>query len=364
MKIQDLDTPALLIDAERMEKNLAEMAGYCRAHNLHLRPHVKTHKIPELARMQLESGAHGITVAKVSEAEVMADAGLDDILVAYPIVSPAKAERVAALARGCLISVALDSRESAECLSAACSAAGVAIGVLVELDAGFHRCGLADLPAVVALASAVAALPGLRFAGLMVFPGQIKMPAAEQEPLLRAIDEQLGETIAALRSQGLNCEVVSGGSTPTASNCHLMPHLTEIRPGTYIFHDRNTVQLGAATLERCALSVLVAVVSTAVEGQLVVDGGSKTFSSDRHVAGNEMGYGEVVGRPDLLMTALTEEHGHVAAPQGLGGVKTGDKLRIVPNHCCTCMHLHENAYLHRGDEVVECYRVAARGKLQ
>lgn len=364
MKIEELDTPALLIDVDRMGKNLAEMADYCRSHGLRLRPHVKTHKIPELARMQMESGAHGITVAKVSEAEVMAAAGLDNILIAYPIVSPAKAARVAALAREHLISVALDSREAAECLSAACSAAGVAIDVLVELDAGFHRCGLASLHEVVDLAATVAALHGLQFAGLMFFPGQIKVPPAQQAQVLRTIDETLGEAIAVIESQGLHCEVVSGGSTPTAFSSHLLPHLTEIRPGTYIFHDRNTVHLGAAALDRCALSVLVTVVSAAIEKQLIVDGGSKTFSSDRHVAGAEMGYGEVLGRPDLVMTAMTEEHGHVAAPGGLGGVKIGDKLRIIPNHCCTCMHLHDYAYLHCGDEVVEYYPVAARGKLQ
>ncbi len=370
MKIYELDTPALLIDLDCVEKNLAQLADYCRQHHLRLRPHTKTHKLPELARMQVERGACGVTVAKVGEAEVMAEAGIENILIAYPVLGPDKAARVAALARTCAISVAIDSREAADSLSAGAHAAGVTLDILVELDTGFHRCGVPPVgnetgaPTLVKLARAVAALPGLRFAGIMFFPGHIHVQPERQPELIRRQNEILARAIEALESQGLPCQVVSGGSTPTRFNSHLMPQVTEIRPGTYIFNDRNTVHLKAAQPDDCALSVLVTVVSAAVDKQIIVDGGSKTFSSDRHLAGPELGYGEVLGRPDLLLAGLSEEHGHIAAPQGRGGIRVGDRLRVIMNHACVCVNLHETAYLHRGDEVVNCYRVAGRGKLQ
>lgn len=370
MKIHDLDTPALLIDVEKMERNIVRMAEYCRGHNLKLRPHTKTHKLPELARMQVNYGARGITVAKPGEAEVMAEGNLNDILVAYPVVGREKSSRLAALARTRAITVSLDSAEAAESLSASASAAGSRIGILVEIDTGFHRCGLPSIPAdggelpVLKLARYVAALPGLEFRGIMFYPGHVKLPPDEQEDLLESQNLIVRPALEALKRGGLDCAVVSGGSTPTAMNSHLMPEMNEVRPGTYIFNDRNTVYLRAAQPDDCALTVLVTVVSTAVNGQLIVDGGSKTFSSDRHMAGAELGYGEVLGRPDLLLAAMTEEHGHVSAPEGLGGIRVGDRLRLLMNHACVCMNLHEKVYLHQGEEVVECYRVAARGKLQ
>ncbi len=372
MRIDELDTPALLIDLDRVERNVKKLADYCRRHTLRLRPHTKTHKLPELARMQVENGAWGVTVAKVGEAEVMAQGGLANILIAYPVLGADKTERVAALARSCAVTVALDSRESADALSAAAHAAGITLDILVEVDTGFHRCGVpaAGPPGrdgaaeVVRLARAVAALPGLRFAGLLFYPGHIQMEPAQQAPALQQQNELLEQTVAALEGQGLPCEIVSGGSTPTRFNSHLMPRLTEIRPGTYIFNDRNTVHLKAAEPDECALSVLVTVASAAVQRQIIVDGGSKTFSSDRHLGGPERGYGEILGRPDLLLTGLSEEHGHVAAPEGRGGIRVGDRLRVIMNHACACMHLHEHVYLHRGGEVVACYRVAGRGKLQ
>lgn len=368
--IYELDTPALLIDLDRVERNLERLADYSRTHRLRLRPHTKTHKLPELARMQVERGAVGITVAKAGEAEVMSAGGLDNILIAYPIVGAEKAARVAALAQARAVTVALDSPEAAESLSAAAHKASASLDILVEIDTGFHRCGVppvasaaGELPAV-KLARHVASLPGLRFAGIMFYPGHVKVRPAEQGPLLGAQNAILDETAQALDRAGLPWPIVSGGSTPSWANSHLMPLVNEIRPGTYIFNDRNTVYLEAASPEDCALTVLVTIVSTAVDRQLIVDGGSKTFSSDLHVAGHEYGYGEVQGRPDLLLKAMTEEHGHVAAPEGLRGLRVGERLRVVMNHACATTHLHERVYLHRGEEVVDCLRVAGRGKLQ
>ncbi len=370
MKVYDLDTPAVLIDIDRVERNLARIANYCRQNRLALRPHTKTHKLPELAHLQLKHGASGITVAKVGEAEVMAAAGIDDILIAYPVVGPSKAARVAELAKDRRITLSLDSEEAAAGLSRAAGAAGTSLDILVEIDTGFHRCGVAPVARmggsllVVELARKIQSMPGLRFAGIMFYPGHVRVRPAEQTPALAAQNSIIEEALDALARAGIACPVVSGGSTPTWSNSHLMPRVTEIRSGTYIFNDRNTVHVQAAGWDDCAHSVLVTVASTAVDRQMIVDGGSKTFSSDLHMAGRERGYGEVLGRPDLVMKAMSEEHGHVAAPEGLKGLRVGDKVRMLVNHVCACQHLHETVYLHRGEEVIDCLKVAGRGKLQ
>ena len=362
MRIDELDTPALLIDIDRVERNVKRLAAYCREHNLKLRPHTKTHKLPELSRLQVENGAWGITVAKVGEAEVMAQGGLDNILIAYPLLGGAKAQRLAALARGRRITVGLDSRESAESVAEAARAAGTPIDVLVEIDTGFHRCGVtvAELPA---LARAVAAMDGLRFAGIMFYPGHLHIGPEQQPPAMALQNSIVEEALAALKRDGIECGIVSGGSTPTWYNSHLIRGMTEIRSGTYIYNDRNTVYMGAAEMDDCALTVLCTVVSTAVPERIMLDGGSKTLSSDGHLGGAAMGYGEIFGRPDLVVAKLNEEHGHIVA-RDRHGIATGDKVRVLMNHACACMHLHENVYLHRGDEVVGCYRVAGRGKLQ
>lgn len=370
MTIYELDTPALLIDLDRVERNVERMAEYCREHALRLRPHTKTHKLPPLARLQVERGAWGVTVAKVGEAEVMAAGAIENILIAYPVLGAEKADRVARLARSCAITVALDSAESAEALSAAAQSAGTRLDILVEIDTGFHRCGVppgkdetGNYP-VVGLARTVASLPGLRFAGLMFYPGHVQVPPDRQAELLAPQNEMIEEALFQLEHAGLACELVSGGSTPTRFNSHTMARVNEIRPGTYIFNDRNTVYLGAAAPEDCALTVLVTVVSTAVDRQIIADGGSKTFSSDQHMGGPDQGYGEVLGRPDLLLARLSEEHGHISAPEGRSGIRVGDRIRILMNHACACMHLHEQVYLHRDDEVIACYRVEGRGKLK
>jgi D-serine deaminase-like pyridoxal phosphate-dependent protein len=369
MRIHDLETPAVLIDLDIMERNLARMAEYCRQHGLALRPHAKTHKIPELAHRQIKSGASGITVAKLGEAEVMVDAGLTDLLIAYPIIGREKTERLAALAERASLMVSLDSERAAREISRSAHERGVRIGLLVELDIGFRRCGIPQPEEAVALARLIQDLPNVDFRGLMFYPGHFMVPEPERRRLLEETNARLQCFYEAFDRAGLPIEIVSGGSTPTAYISHEFLGVTEIRPGMYIFNDRTMVGLGVARLEECALSVLVTVVSTAVPGRAIVDGGSKTLSSDRYrighpTIGDGRGFGLVREDPEAELEALSEEHGHLDISRSRRRYRIGERLTIIPNHVCAVVNLHDEVYGIRGDHVEAVWRVAARGRVR
>ncbi len=362
MRFDELDTPALLLDLDILERNIARMAAYCRKSGIALRPHIKTHKIPAIARMQIAAGAVGITAAKPSEAEIMTDAGIVDILIAYPIVSPAKADALAALAvRGARISVSLDSLESAECLASAAQRAGITFALLVEIDVGFGRCGVASPQAAVVLAEHIRRLPGATFGGLMYYPGHLFVPADRQTPLIAGINSKVQATYDALVAAGFDVPVVSGGSSPTAYRSTDFAPLTEIRPGMYPLNDRNLVEGGFARIEDCALTVLTTVVSTAVHNRAILDGGSKTFSSDRHLTGDGRGFGLVVGDPGAVFDNLSEEHGHLDLAHAQTTYRVGQTVRIVPNHVCTAINMHDALYTVRDGQIEDVWPVAARG---
>jgi D-serine deaminase-like pyridoxal phosphate-dependent protein len=361
MHVTDLETPVLVVDLDILDANIAEMATYSAAHGLKLRPHIKTHKIPEIARMQIRSGASGITVAKLGEAEVMARAGIDDILIAYPVVGEAKLARLTKLAGSMRVAVSTDSLEVAEGISRAAKTAGVRVRILAEFDAGFRRCGVQTVDELVSLAQGMTRLPNLEFAGLMFYPGHVRTGAQEQIPVLKGIDSQLFEAQEKLYRSGIQVATVSGGSTPTAFQSHLMKTLTEIRPGTYVYNDMNTVRLGTTALLHCALAIHVTVVSTAVKGRAVIDGGSKTFSSDPCRSVDGAGYGYCIEHPEVVMEGLTEEHGHLKLADPAPRIKIGDRLRIVPNHVCVAVNLHNEVCCARGGEVVGSWPIEARG---
>lgn len=355
MTVQDLDTPALIVDLDIMERNLRRVADYCASYGLRLRPHTKTHKSPALARRQLALGAAGLTVAKVSEAEVMLGAAPRDLLVAYPVIGEPKLRRLAEVARIAQVTVALDSLIAARQLSEAAVNAGVRFGVLVEIDAGLGRVGVTSAEAP-ELRNAVAALPNLEWRGIAFYPGHIK-------------DQNDGEKIAqvsrlvASLCESLAPEIVSGGSTPLLFRSHEVEGLNEIRPGTYIFNDMNTVASGACALDDCAASILVTVVSRAGGERMIVDGGSKTFSSDRLTSG-EAGFGRLMEAPGAVFQRLNEEHGFIELSRAERLFGIGQKTRIIPNHICVAVNLHECVYGVRGDKVEEVWKVEGRGKLQ
>ncbi len=365
MRIQDLDTPALLIDLDVMERNLRRAAEYARAHDLRLRPHTKTHKIPAIGRMQLDLGAAGLTVAKVSEGEVMLDAAPRDLLIAYPVVGPAKMPRLAALARRTQVTVALDSMEVACALSEAAREGQTELGILTEADVGLGRVGVQPGEALVELAQAVSRLSHLSWLGVAFYPGHIRDP---RQPEGQRQMEELSRTISRIRADldraGLEPRVISGGSTPSLYCSHLVEGLNEIRPGTYVFNDKNTFTAGACGVEDCAATILCTVVSVARCGQALIDGGSKTFSSDRLITSSEVTFGHLAEDPGVAFVKMNEEHGYLDLSRASRRYAVGDRVRIIPNHVCTAMNLHEKVYGLRGDQVETVWEVAGRGKLQ
>jgi D-serine deaminase-like pyridoxal phosphate-dependent protein len=364
MHISDLDTPALLIDLDIMERNLCRAAQYASRYGLRLRPHTKTHKIPALGRKQLDLGAAGLTVAKVSEAEVMLRSGTPDLLVAYPTIGRRKLERLMAVARQAKVTVSLDSLEAARQLSEAAHGAQLTVGVLAEADVGLRRVGVDPGPELIDLIRGIERLPGLSLEGVTFYPGHIKKLDEEG---LREIDEHAALVkmmLDQLRAAGIEPGIVSGGSTPALFHSHRIPGLNEIRPGTYIFNDKNTVLHGACGYEDCAGSILATIISTARKGQVIVDGGTKTFSSDGASPSSEVSFGHVMEAPGAIVTRLNEEHGYIDIRQTGRTFAIGDRLRIIPNHICAAVNLHETVHGVRGDTVEQVWAVEGRGKLQ
>ena len=360
MHISEIDTPAIVIDLDIMERNLRRMAEYTATHGLRLRPHTKTHKIPALGRRQIELGAVGLSVAKISEAEVMLASGVEELLVAYPMIGERKLSRAVAVARQTRLTISVDSIEAAQGISQAAAAAGVIINLLAEMDVGLGRVGVEPGDAL-ALAKGIAALPGVHFEGLAFYPGHIKSWAADGPVKMARLSNIVSETLSQLRSSGLEAQVVSGGSTPTEWHAHEVAGMNEVRPGTYIFNDRNTILSGACNIEDCAATVLASVVSTSVKNQFIIDGGSKTFSSDMSAA---PGCGLVRQAPDSLFARMNEEHGYVELAGARDQFKVGDRVNVLPNHICVAMNLHERVYGVRGETVEQIWEVAGRGKLQ
>lgn len=338
-------TPSLIIDLPTVQRNIARLAAYGREHNLGIRPHTKTHKSIRMAKLQLDAGAVGLTAAKIGEAQTMAQAG-NDLFVAYPALDPWRRERLATLARTHTIRVGFDSTEAADLIGAAAHAAGVTVGVLVDLDVGFHRTGVQSPQAALELARHVARTPGLRLDGLMCYPGHLKEPPDEQRRLLEPIAGLLQEAVDLWQRDGLEARVVSGGSSPSAYLSHHISALTEIRPGTYIYNDMNMVSCGFASLDDCAARLACTVISTAVPGKFVIDAGSKSLTSDRRsMQPDTAGFGHVVEYPDATLVRLSEEHGEVQLSPGAPPPKIGQRVHVIPNHICPCVNLQTLAWL-------------------
>jgi D-serine deaminase-like pyridoxal phosphate-dependent protein len=364
MLVSEIDTPALVVDLDIMERNLRRVADYASAHGLRLRPHTKTHKSPRVGRRQLELGAAGLTVAKTGEAEVMLDATPPDLLLEYPVIGRAKLERLMRVAARTRLTIALDNLEASRELSEAAVAAGVAVGVLAETDVGLGRVGVTPGAELLELARGMRRLPGLRFDGIAFYPGNIKDTGEAGLHALAELRTLIESMLDDFRRERIPVRIVSGGSTPSLFHSHELPGLSEIRPGTYVYNDWNTVVSGACTLEDCAASILVTVVSIARPGQIIVDGGSKTFSSDRSAGPGEPTYGYVVEAPAAVFHKMNEEHGYVDIRRAGRPFSLGERLQIIPNHVCVAVNLHEHMYGIRGGEVCEIWEVAGRGKLQ
>lgn len=362
MDMSIASTPFVHVDAARVRRNIDKLATYAASKGIGIRPHTKTHKSVKLAQMQLDAGAVGLTVAKVGEAEVMAQTGAD-LLLAYPAVDMARTLRIARLAGENSVRVAVDSIEVAQSLYATANSAGTIVGILVDLDVGMGRTGVQSPAAALELAQQIEQLPGLHVSGLFCYPGHVWTSPGEQAASFEPVSQRLAEAIELFKGAGLDTGIVSGGSTPTAYQSHLLPQITEIRPGTYIFNDMNTVHGGYASLDDCAATVVATVVSTAVPGQVVVDAGSKTLTTDRCIPALDTGHGHVIEYPQAKITALSEEHGQIDITACDQPPKIGERISIIPNHICPCVNLHNKLWWDEGEGQLEAINVDARGKL-
>ncbi|WP_337267216.1 D-TA family PLP-dependent enzyme [Oryzifoliimicrobium ureilyticus] len=349
-RLEDLSTPRPVIDEDRLASNIRRVQSYMDQHGLSFRPHIKTHKIPAVAAQQRDAGAKGINCQKITEAEVFAAAGFDDILITFNILGHEKLERLSALNDQITsLKVVADNSVTVDGLSA-WFADRKPLNVLVECDTGAGRCGVQTPAAAVELAVAISKAPGLTFGGLLTYP---KPHAAEQ------VQSFLTEALEGLEERSIACPIVSNGGTPSLFDAHLVTAATEHRAGTYVYNDRSMVRAGHCTDEDCAMYILATVVSRPTADRAVVDAGSKALTSDLLGFSD---YGQVIDYPGASITGLSEEHGVIDLSNcSERRPQIGEKIRIVPNHTCVVSNLFDTMVFHRGGIVTRVEAVAARG---
>ena len=358
-----VDTPSLLVDMDRLDANISEMADVAQRAGVRLRPHIKTHKSPWLAQRQLDAGACGVTVAKLGEAEVMAAAGIRDIRIVYPIIGPHKVARLSRLMDVADVSIAVDSVDAARQVAQAALSRSQPVPLLLEIDTGFGRLGVRSED-VAAAAAQISKVPGIRLMGILTHEGH-----AYDERTLEGVRRCARETglvmtqiASCLRNAGFDIAEVSVGATGTARDIAFVPGITEMRPGTYIFNDARKIELGVATEATCALTVLATVVSVPDDDRAVIDAGAKTLTTDLVHSNPESGYGFVKDFPDARIVRLSEEHGIVSLPDAWERLYVGRQIEIIPNHVCPVVNLADTIYLMRNGRCEREIPVAARGK--
>jgi D-serine deaminase-like pyridoxal phosphate-dependent protein len=350
---RDYGTPAVVIDMDRVERNIARIQAACDAAGVANRPHIKTHKSPMLAKLQIAAGAKGITCQKLGEAEIMADAGIDDILITYNLLGDEKMARLAALQAKADMTVAADNSIVIAGLPKAAAMSGRPLSVVVECDTGRKRAGVETPAEAIALAREIAASEGLRFAGFMLYPTETGWAEAQKF---------FDEALAGVRAAGLEPSIVSTGGSPNLKNVGKLKGATEHRPGTYIYNDRMQVAAGVAGWDDCALNVYATVVSRAAPDRGILDAGSKTLTSD--TGGGLEGHGLILEHPEARIARFAEEHGFLDLSRSNTRPAIGDVVRIVPNHVCVVVNMVDEVVMVRGDEIIGVLPVAARGRLR
>jgi D-serine deaminase-like pyridoxal phosphate-dependent protein len=349
---RDYGTPAMVIDMDVVERNIARVQALCNAAGVANRPHIKTHKSPELAKMQIAAGARGITCQKVGEAEIMATNGIDDILITYNILGEEKVRRLGQVLALSQVIVAADNPVVVTGLALAAEVAGRDLGVVIECDTGRKRAGVETPGEAIALALQVAATSGLRFDGFMLYPTEDGWPAAQIF---------LDQALAGIRNAGLEARIISTGGSPNLKNIGTLKGATEHRAGTYIFNDRMQMAAGVATLDDCALMVYSTVVSRAGPERGILDAGSKTLTTD---SGGLDGHGFILEHPEARIAKFAEEHGFLDLSRCNARPLVGDVVRIVPNHVCVVVNMVGELVMVRGQEIIGILPVAARGRLR
>ena len=351
--LNDIDTPAVLVDLDIAKANISRFQDYANAHGIKVRPHIKTHKLPLLAEMQLAAGATGITCQKISEAEAMVAgcAAIRDVLITYNIVGEQKLVRLRSLAEKVRLSVVADSAEVIDGLSQVFASSDRPLSVLVECNTGANRCGVASPRDADLLAARIAEAPGLIFGGLMTYP-----PAAGEA----GVEAFMTEAKALIEARGIAVPVITSGGTPTMMHAADAPVATEYRPGTYVYNDRSLVARGSCGWKDCALTVVATVVSVPAKNRAIIDAGSKTLTSDLL---GLTGYGHVLGRDDIVIDQLSEEHGRLVSDRPID-LRVGERVRIVPNHACVVTNMVDSLFVISGGNVaLKRLSVSARGKV-
>jgi D-serine deaminase-like pyridoxal phosphate-dependent protein len=349
---REFGTPAAVIDMDRVERNIARVQAACDAAGIANRPHIKTHKSPKLAKLQIKAGARGITCQKLGEAEVMANAGIDNILISYNLLGDEKMARLGALRSRIDVTVAADNPVVIADLTKAAAAAGRSLPVVVECDTGRKRAGVEASGEAIDLARVISTSPGLSFAGFMLYPTESGWPQAQTF---------FDEALAGVRALGLEPAIVSTGGTPNLKNLGQLRGATEHRPGTYIYNDRMQMAAGVATLDDCALHIYATVVSRAAPERGILDAGSKTLTAD---SGGLDGFGLILEHPEAKIARFAEEHGFLDLARSNTRPNIGDVVRIVPNHVCVVVNMLDEVVMVRGEDIVGVLPVAARGKLR
>jgi len=350
VNFHDISTPAVLIDRDIVDRNIHRFQNYCVQNNLALRPHIKTHKLVELAQLQVATGAVGINCQKLGEAEAMADHGLDDILITYNIIGEIKLTRLVSLSSKVRnLIVTADSDFTIQGLSNAFAQTPTQLEVLVECDTGGRRCGVQTPDEAVTLAKRISALPGITFSGLMTYP---------KKGGTTAVQIFMSDTERSLRAAGLTCKTITSGGSPDMWRAHQATIATEYRVGTYVYNDRSLVIGKTCRWEDCALSVLSTVVSSPTSGRAIIDAGSKVLSSD--LMGLQ-GYGQIVDCPEAEIVGLSEEHGHLEYPTDIKPLQVGQRLRVIPNHACVVSNLVDEVMFIRNGKLDRTVPVDARG---
>ena len=349
---REYGTPCAVIDMDKVERNIARIQAQCDAAGVANRPHIKTHKSPVLAKLQVEAGARGITCQKIGEAEVMAAAGLDNILISYNLIGEEKMARLGALQTKADMTVAADNPVVISGLPQAAKQSGRTLSVVVECDTGRKRAGVETPAEAIALARQIADSEGLRFAGFMLYPTETGWDDAQAF---------YDEALAGVRAHGLDATIVSTGGSPNLKNLGKLKGATEHRPGTYIYNDRMQVAAGVADWDDCALNIYATVVSRAAPERGILDAGSKTLTSD---TGGLDGHGLILEHPEAKIARFAEEHGFLDLARSNTRPNVGDVVRIVPNHVCVVVNMMDEVVMVRGEEILGVLPVAARGKLR
>ncbi len=363
MKTNELDTPVLVVDRDILDDNIKRMAAIAQDAGISLRPHIKTHKCPAIAHMQLKAGASGITCAKLGEAEVMAQEGINDILVAYPVWGRSKTERLINLHRKISIHISLDSIEVAHALSEAFAAVDRTLDILVEVEIGLGRLGIPIGQPLIIFVRELTDLPGIAFRGLLCHAGHVHGVKNPEDVARVGYDEgeQMVKAAEELRQAGFEVRDISVGATPTVPFSAKIPGVTEIRPGTYAFNDIHMVDIGAATHQQCALKVIGTVISTPCMDRIILDCGGKSLSVD---ATRNGGFGLLSEHSDIRVTKLYEEHGIIHLDRSKYPYKIGDRIEVIPNHACMCVNQWDEIAMVRNGEVETFLPVLGRGKVR